>query len=181
MVVFMIWQLWSGSEVVTVTRPQQQSESYLFHMHGSCCVWSWPGPLKRQAINLGCYKRLLIGWIHAGYEAGEWSCFALVARLHPACSSAHTYQTSRCTPPAESERCRTGWAHGEPCWISKLCRSLRWSSSLCRILQRGRPGLNHSEMTVNTKHKYLALLRIREQTNVKHFGECQVIPRCAKK
>lgn len=51
-----------------------------------------------------------------------------------------------------SERCRTDWARGEPCWISKLCRSLLWSSSLCRTLQRGKQELKQRANT------HLALL-----------------------
>lgn len=77
-------------------------------------------------------------WLHAQCVNAplnaEWRCFRLVHVLHPA--PHNPYQTGQCRPPAASEHCRTGWVHGEPCWISKLCRSQRWSSSLCRRLKK---------------------------------------------
>lgn len=52
----------------------------------------------------------------------------------------HTHQITRCRPPAVCVHCRTGWVHGESCWILEFCHNQLCSSSQFPTLQINEQG-----------------------------------------
>lgn len=139
-----------------------------FHMRSICCDSHRVGRLMRQVVGLRSFSPSAAAGLCAVYLDGCYKLAVLSRRLH---SPSHTHQTGRCTPPAGSERCRTDWARGEPCWILKLCRNLRWSSSRCRKLRGRKQDLKNKCGTAQHRPMHMLVpgrLQMGEELNGEH-------------